>query len=361
MADGRARERNGDYETAAETYKRIVRDYPDDRDAVKRLLMVYRKLKDFRNELLTIEAAIGTVALKDQSAQGKWLSANPQAAKLGKAMLKSLGGAQATAYGTDPFVQELLKRKDLVERKISGRKTVKTKKKREAAKKNPGGKTNPQIIATQRKGILKGVPEKQHAADRQADRMAAKENRREEAAAAKARVRKKMEADAKIKEEVAEKAKKALAVKGKKDAAAKAKSDAAAKAKKEVVAIERKQTAEARRAEKLADKLKTEKMAQAKTAASPSFFIINLRYLAPLSEIDGAMSKHVRFLDKYFAGNLFLVAGRQVPRTGGIIIARGKDRQSVDRIMRQDPFIKEKLASYDIVEFKGSRTSRAFS
>ncbi|MES1249245.1 MAG: hypothetical protein ABUL46_01100, partial [Chitinophaga rupis] len=52
--------------------------------------------------------------------QEKWLAANPKAAKLGKAMLKSLGGQEVTAYGTDAFVGQLLKRMDLVERKISG-------------------------------------------------------------------------------------------------------------------------------------------------------------------------------------------------------------------------------------------------
>ena len=50
----------------------------------------------------------------------------------------------------------------------------------------------------------------------------------------------------------------------------------------------------------------------------------------------------------------FVVAGRQVPRTGGIIIARGKNRGAIERIMKQDPFLKGRLASLDIVEFTPS-------
>ena len=48
-------------------------------------------------------------------------------------MLRSLGGAKVTAYGTDAFVQQLLIRKDLVERKISGPKKSVVKKKDHSA------------------------------------------------------------------------------------------------------------------------------------------------------------------------------------------------------------------------------------
>ncbi|MES1159508.1 MAG: YciI family protein [Bacteroidota bacterium] len=52
----------------------------------------------------------------------------------------------------------------------------------------------------------------------------------------------------------------------------------------------------------------------------------------------------------------FLVAGRRVPRTGGIILARAKDRDTLEKITKQDPFIKHKLASADIIEFTASKT-----
>ncbi|MBS1605404.1 MAG: hypothetical protein JST42_22260 [Bacteroidetes bacterium] len=87
-------------------------------------------------------------------------------------------------------------------------------------------------------------------------------------------------------------------------------------------------------------------------------FVVSLRYLVPLAKIDAMMEKHVAFLDKHFAAGDFLVSGRKVPRTGGIIIARGKDRAAVERIMKQDPFRKGKLASVDIVEFVASKMGK---
>jgi uncharacterized protein YciI len=86
--------------------------------------------------------------------------------------------------------------------------------------------------------------------------------------------------------------------------------------------------------------------------------VISLHYLAALEKIDAAMTKHVAFLDKYFASGVFMVAGRQVLRTGGGILARGKDRNALERIMKQNPFIRGKLATVDIVEFKVGKTAK---
>ncbi len=98
--------------------------------------------------------------------------------------------------------------------------------------------------------------------------------------------------------------------------------------------------------------------AEREAKAHPSLFIVSLRYLVPVERIDAVMEQHVAFLDKHFARGEFLVSGRQVPRTGGIILARGKDRTTVERIMQQDPFVKKKLASVDIVEFRASKMAK---
>ena len=93
----------------------------------------------------------------------------------------------------------------------------------------------------------------------------------------------------------------------------------------------------------------------AKSALHPSLFVIILRYLVALEKIDAVMKQHMAFLDKHYANKDFLVSGRQVPRTGGIIIARAKDRNTVEKIVQQDPFVKRRLASADIIEFTASQ------
>jgi len=84
-------------------------------------------------------------------------------------------------------------------------------------------------------------------------------------------------------------------------------------------------------------------------------FVIELTYKAPLTEIDAHMKAHVAFLKKYYASGNFLVSGRQIPREGGIILAIGESREKIEAIMREDPFCKEGLAEFRVVEFRASQ------
>ena len=67
------------------------------------------------------------------------------------------------------------------------------------------------------------------------------------------------------------------------------------------------------------------------------------------------MRAHVAFLKKYYAAGSFLVSGRQIPRTGGIIIAVADSREQIESIMAEDPFCKHALAEVRIIEFRASQ------
>jgi uncharacterized protein YciI len=84
-------------------------------------------------------------------------------------------------------------------------------------------------------------------------------------------------------------------------------------------------------------------------------FVIELVYKAPLAAIDAHMTAHVAFLKKYYAAGHFLVSGRKVPRDGGIILAVGKTRQQIERIVEEDPFYAHDLAEFRIIEFRASQ------
>ena len=84
-------------------------------------------------------------------------------------------------------------------------------------------------------------------------------------------------------------------------------------------------------------------------------FVIELTYKAPLTEIDAHMAAHVIFLKKYYGSGHFLVSGRKIPRTGGIILAVGKSRQQIEAIVEEDPFHEYGLADFRIIEFRASQ------
>ena len=84
-------------------------------------------------------------------------------------------------------------------------------------------------------------------------------------------------------------------------------------------------------------------------------FLIELTYTAPLAAIDAQMRPHMVFLKKHYASGHFVVSGRQVPRTGGIIIATAASREEIEAIMAQDPFCAKGLAEARIIEFRASQ------
>ena len=87
-------------------------------------------------------------------------------------------------------------------------------------------------------------------------------------------------------------------------------------------------------------------------------FVIELTYKVDLSEIDAHMAAHVAFLNKYYAAGHFVVSGRKIPRDGGIIVAVGKDRDEIERIVREDPFHRHELADFRVIEFRASQRAK---
>lgn len=84
-------------------------------------------------------------------------------------------------------------------------------------------------------------------------------------------------------------------------------------------------------------------------------FVVTLTYVKPLSEVDVLLDEHVRFLDRNYAVGHFLASGRRVPRTGGVILVRQMEKNRLENILRDDPFQKNGVATYEIVEFAPSK------
>jgi len=67
-------------------------------------------------------------------------------------------------------------------------------------------------------------------------------------------------------------------------------------------------------------------------------FVISITYKKPLAEIDALLQGHRAFLNEQYAKGTFLMSGRKVPRSGGVILAQGTDRAAIEAIVRLDPF-----------------------
>jgi len=81
-------------------------------------------------------------------------------------------------------------------------------------------------------------------------------------------------------------------------------------------------------------------------------FILILKYKVPIEEVDRVTPAHRAYLEQAYQAGKLLVSGPQVPRTGGLIVARVKTREEVDQVIHDDPFYQEKIADYEVIEFQ---------
>jgi uncharacterized protein YciI len=80
-------------------------------------------------------------------------------------------------------------------------------------------------------------------------------------------------------------------------------------------------------------------------------FIIELTYTVPFEQFGDALPAHRAFLTAAYEQHWILVSGPQVPRTGGVIIARAPSLEALKLYMADDPFSKRGLATYRYIEF----------
>jgi uncharacterized protein YciI len=76
-------------------------------------------------------------------------------------------------------------------------------------------------------------------------------------------------------------------------------------------------------------------------------------YLAPLDEVDKARDAHAAFLDTL--GDAVISGGRQDPPVGGVVLLDAPSAEEAERIMADDPYVKQGLASYTATGWKPTR------
>jgi uncharacterized protein YciI len=86
-------------------------------------------------------------------------------------------------------------------------------------------------------------------------------------------------------------------------------------------------------------------------------FLLLLTYIKPLAEVDAIMREHMAWLNEHYDAGRFLVSGRRIPRTGGVIVARGDDREEIEALAATDPFVSRGVATCEVVQFRASQSA----
>lgn len=90
-------------------------------------------------------------------------------------------------------------------------------------------------------------------------------------------------------------------------------------------------------------------------------YVVLLNYIQPLSVVDRFVEEHRRFLERGYASGHFLLSGRREPRTGGVLLVAARSRNDVENIVRDDPFHRERIAEYEVIEFLPSMAAEPFA
>ncbi|GAA3298924.1 GTP cyclohydrolase [Dactylosporangium vinaceum] len=86
-------------------------------------------------------------------------------------------------------------------------------------------------------------------------------------------------------------------------------------------------------------------------------FVITLRYVAGLDQIDDNLQAHTEWVDGQYDDGVFVASGAMTPREGGVILATGLARAELEARLALDPFRQKGLAEYQIVEFTPRRVA----
>lgn len=86
-------------------------------------------------------------------------------------------------------------------------------------------------------------------------------------------------------------------------------------------------------------------------------FLLLARYTRPIEEVDQLLDGHRAWIMKNAEAGRILLTARQVPLTGGMILARGKDADEMWNMIGDDPFHTSGMAEYSVLEFDPVRAA----
>ena len=86
-------------------------------------------------------------------------------------------------------------------------------------------------------------------------------------------------------------------------------------------------------------------------------YLILLHYKSDLKTVDSFVPEHTRFLQKNYDRGTFLMSGRRIPRTGGVIVARAESVDELWAIIKEERFYINGVSEYEIILFSASMTA----
>lgn len=86
-------------------------------------------------------------------------------------------------------------------------------------------------------------------------------------------------------------------------------------------------------------------------------FALLATYLKPAEEVDRHLEAHKAWIMRNTEAGRILLTARQVPLTGGLILARGASADEMWEMIREDPFVVAGCSEYEVREYQPVRAA----
>jgi uncharacterized protein YciI len=80
-------------------------------------------------------------------------------------------------------------------------------------------------------------------------------------------------------------------------------------------------------------------------------FIVEITYTVPFEQLADVLPEHRAYLQIGYDAGKLLLSGPQVPKVGGMVVARAASLEDIQEFFAADPYQKKGLATYRFVEF----------
>jgi uncharacterized protein YciI len=88
------------------------------------------------------------------------------------------------------------------------------------------------------------------------------------------------------------------------------------------------------------------------------YFLLEGEHLVPFRELEHLVEAHHAFLQRGYDRGDFLLSGPHVPPDGGFLIAKAQDRESLEKLLAEEPFVNAgKMRFSRIVEFEAAQNA----
>ena len=72
-------------------------------------------------------------------------------------------------------------------------------------------------------------------------------------------------------------------------------------------------------------------------------------------ELAPVFPAHSEFLERYIQVGKFILTGGLTARPAGVVLANVSSEEELNAMLAEDPFVREQVAEYEVIEFKPSK------